>query len=59
MLNNKSMSIYFQYPAIAEYPKLIYPLQTETEEPAIVKDEDSANKEQILELRDYLALKQL
>ncbi|MGQ7856139.1 hypothetical protein ACUN24_18035 [Pedobacter sp. WC2501] len=53
------MSIYFQYPAIAEYPKLIYPLQTETEEPAIVKDEDSVNKEQILELRDYLALKQL
>lgn len=53
------MSIYFQYPAIAEYPKLIYPLRTETEEPAIVKDEDSVNKELILELRDYLALKQL
>nr|WP_315423990.1 hypothetical protein [uncultured Pedobacter sp.] len=59
MLNNKSMSIYFQYPAIAEYQKLIYPLRTETEEPAIVKDEDSVNKELILELRDYLALKQL
>ena len=53
------MSIYFQYPAIDEYSKLIYPLQTETEEPAFVKDEDSANKEQILELRDYLSLKQL
>ncbi|MBE5319383.1 hypothetical protein IM793_09450 [Pedobacter sp. MR2016-19] len=53
------MSIYFQYPAIVEYPKLIYPLQTETEKPMIVTDEDSLNKEQILEIRDYLALKQL
>lgn len=53
------MSIYFQYPAIDEYPKLIYPLQTETHEAAFAKDEDSLNKEQILELRDYLALKQL
>ena len=53
------MSIYFQYPAIDEYPKLVYPLQTATDEPALVKDEDSLNKEQILELRDYLALKQL
>jgi len=49
------MSIYFQYPAIDEYPKLIYP----TDESSPTKDEDSLNKEQILELRDYLALKQL
>ncbi|MDQ0639167.1 hypothetical protein QF042_002732 [Pedobacter sp. W3I1] len=53
------MSIYFQYPAIDEYSKLIYPLQTEKVEPQLLKDEDSINKEQILELRDYLALKQL
>jgi uncharacterized protein (DUF433 family) len=53
------MSIYFQYPAIDEYPKLIYPLKAEKNEQEISKDEDSLNKEQILELRDYLALKQL
>lgn len=53
------MSIYFQYPAIDDYPKLIYPLQTGTDEQAFAQDEDSLNKEQILELRDYLALKQL
>ncbi|NII82872.1 hypothetical protein H9N25_09280 [Pedobacter riviphilus] len=53
------MSIYFQYPAIDEYPKLIYPLQTETDEPSFAKDEDSLNKDQILELSDYLTLKQL
>jgi len=53
------MSIYFQYPAIEEYPKLIYPLHTETDGQQNSADEDSINKEQILELRDYLALKQL
>jgi hypothetical protein len=53
------MSIYFQYPAIDEYPKLINPLQMETDESVLAKDEDSLNKEQVLELRDYLALKQL
>lgn len=53
------MSIYFQYPAIEEYPNLIYPLKTETDEQQNSADEDSLNKEQILELRDYLALKQL
>lgn len=53
------MSIYFKSPAIDEYPKLIYPLQTETDDSVLAKDEDSLNKEQILELRDYLALKQL
>jgi hypothetical protein len=51
------MSIYFQYPAIDEYPNLIYPLQTGEQQHS--EDEDSLNKEQILELRDYLALKQL
>ncbi|MEH3115311.1 hypothetical protein [Pedobacter terrae] len=53
------MSIYFQYPAIDEYPQLIYPLQTEVEKLTNTKDEDSLNKEQILELSDYLTLKQL
>jgi len=53
------MSIYFQYPAINEYPNLIYPLKKENDELQISRDEDSFNKEEILEIRDYLALKQL
>lgn len=53
------MSIYFQYPAIDEYPQLIYPLQIEVEKSIIAEDEDSLNKEQIVELSDYLSLKQL
>jgi hypothetical protein len=53
------MSIYFQYPTIDEYPGFIYPLKTETDKPHNSVDEDSLNKEQILELRDYLALRQL
>ncbi|WP_168202425.1 hypothetical protein [Pedobacter sp. KBS0701] len=53
------MSIYFQYPAIDEYPVFTYPLKTQTDEPQNSAGEDSLNKEQILELRDYLALRQL
>ncbi|WP_293789970.1 hypothetical protein [uncultured Pedobacter sp.] len=52
------MSIYFQYPAIDEYPSLIYPLRPDVEK-SETKDEDKLSKEQILELRDYLTLKQL
>jgi len=53
------MSIYFQYPAIDDYPPVIYPLQTEVGKLVVREDEDSLNKEQILELSDYLSLKQL
>jgi len=53
------MSIYFQYPAIDEYPLLLDPLQTEAKKMEIDQDEDNLNKEQILALRDYLTLKQL
>ncbi|WP_412468970.1 hypothetical protein [Pedobacter sp. KLB.chiD] len=53
------MSTYFQCPAIDEYPKLIDPLQIEAEALTVAKHEDSLNKEQILERRDYLTLKQL
>jgi hypothetical protein len=53
------MSIYFQYPAIDEYPNPSFPLKTEKDILEYSKDEDSLNKEQILELRDYLALRQL
>lgn len=52
------MSIYFQYPAIDEYPNLIHPLQI-ADGQVNPEDEGSLNKEQILELRDYLTLKQL
>ncbi|WP_157255497.1 hypothetical protein [Pedobacter sp. Leaf216] len=53
------MSIYFQYPAISEYPNQIFPLNSEKEDHQILRDEDSLIKDQILELRDYLSLKQL
>ncbi|WP_158544326.1 hypothetical protein [Pedobacter miscanthi] len=53
------MSIYFQYPTIDEYQALTYPVKQEKEEYPYLKNEDSLIKEQILELRDYLALKQL
>jgi len=53
------MSIYFQYPTIDEYPNHINPLTKENDVREHSRDEDSLNKEQILELRDYLALKQL
>ncbi|MBO9675462.1 MAG: hypothetical protein J7577_18590 [Sphingobacteriaceae bacterium] len=53
------MSIYFHYPSIDEYQTISYPVITEKEEYEYIKDEDRIIKEQILELRDYLALKQL
>lgn len=53
------MSIYFQYPTIDEYQALTYPVKQEKDEHEYLKNEDSLIKEQILELRDYLALKQL
>ncbi|WP_186462384.1 hypothetical protein [Pedobacter suwonensis] len=53
------MSIYFQYPAIDEYPQLLDSLQTEAKKIEIDQDEDNLNREQILALRDYLTLKQL
>ncbi|QNN44309.1 hypothetical protein [Pedobacter roseus] len=53
------MSIYFQYPTIDEYQALTYPIKTEADQQEYSKNEDSLIKEQILELRDYLALKQL
>ncbi|WP_162799985.1 hypothetical protein [Pedobacter jeongneungensis] len=53
------MSIYFQYPTIDEYQALTLPLKTEEDQQGYLKNEDSLIKEQILELRDYLALKQL
>ncbi|WP_316803459.1 hypothetical protein [Pedobacter nototheniae] len=53
------MSIYFQYPAIDEYPNFIYPLTSEEKKELAQDDKDTLNKDQIVELKDYLTLKQL
>jgi len=53
------MSIYFQYPSIDEYQTIPYPVKEEKEDHEYTRDEDRIIKEQLLELRDYLALKQL
>ena len=53
------MSIYFQYPAIDEYPVLVLPVNTAVKVEyginlsAVIKDE------QAIELQDYLTLKQV
>ncbi|WP_343521812.1 hypothetical protein [Pedobacter sp.] len=53
------MSIYFQYPTIDEYQTLPYPAKEEKEVYEYIKDEDRIIKEQFLELKDYLTLKQI
>jgi len=51
------MSIYFQFPAIDEYPNLAYPLKTTQNDAQQIKDEDGIVQEQLAELKDFLALK--
>ena len=51
------MSVYFQYPAISEYPNLIEIATPEVKVQKKLKDEDNLNDEQIRELSDFLALK--
>ncbi|WP_316737025.1 hypothetical protein [Pedobacter aquatilis] len=51
------MSIYFQYPAINEYPNLVYPLKKEEIETLNLKDEDSVKRQETEELKDFLTLK--
>ncbi|MCX3265346.1 MULTISPECIES: hypothetical protein [Pedobacter] len=51
------MSIYFQYPAIDEYPNFNYPLKIEVDDKNISVDEDKLNQEHIAALKDFLALK--
>ncbi|WP_316796270.1 hypothetical protein [Pedobacter agri] len=51
------MSIYFQYPAIDEYPNLNNQVNIEVLNKQISKDEDNLNQEQMVELKDFLALK--
>jgi len=51
------MSIYFQFPAIDEYPNLAYPLKTAQQDAQQNIDEDRTIQEQLAELKDFLALK--
>lgn len=51
------MSVYFQYPAIAEYPNLMDGVTSEVKDQKKMKDEDTLNHEQIKELSDFLMLK--
>ncbi|WP_231424374.1 hypothetical protein [Pedobacter sp. Leaf250] len=51
------MSIYFQYPAIDEYPNLNNQVKIEVLNKQISKDKDNLNQEQMVELKDFLALK--
>ncbi|MCX2586224.1 hypothetical protein [Pedobacter sp. MR22-3] len=51
------MSVYFQYPAIAEYPNLIEVITSQVKDQKKIKDEDTLNDEQVKELSDFLALK--
>ena len=51
------MSIYFQFPAIDEYPNLTNPLKTAQHDIKETRDKDSITLEQISEMKDFLALK--
>ncbi|WP_316808052.1 hypothetical protein [Pedobacter agri] len=51
------MSIYFQYPAINDYPNFNYLVKIEVTDKNISVDEDKLNQEQITALKDFLALK--
>ncbi|WP_157263956.1 hypothetical protein [Pedobacter sp. Leaf176] len=51
------MSIYFQYPAIHDYPNLNYQIKTEVVSEQALKDKDKLNQDEVKELKDFLALK--
>ena len=51
------MSIYFQYPAINDYPNLVYPTPNLEINVELLKNEDSINREEIAELKHFFALK--
>ncbi|WP_156166772.1 hypothetical protein [Pedobacter sp. BMA] len=54
------MSIYFQYPAIEEYPifaNSVKDLDIERNERGALEDEDTIIREEIIELKDFLSLK--
>ncbi|WP_316800367.1 hypothetical protein [Pedobacter frigidisoli] len=51
------MSIYFQYPAIEEYPNFVKPVKDAKNERAALIDEDTIIREEIKELKNFLSLK--
>jgi len=51
------MSIYFQYPTIDDYPNLNYQVRIEVIDEQNSKDEDKQYQQQMVELKDFLALK--
>ncbi|TCO22492.1 hypothetical protein EV200_106132 [Pedobacter psychrotolerans] len=51
------MSVYFQYPTIAEYPNSIEIVTSEVKDQKKIKDEDTLSQEQMKELNDFLMLK--
>ena len=51
------MSIYFQYPAIEEYPNFGSPVKDLESERRALTDEDTIYGEEIIELKDFLSLK--
>jgi len=53
------MSIYFQFPAIDDYPNLNYSTKNDVENEQNLKDEDILSVDQIIELKNYLTFKQL
>ncbi|WP_165825355.1 hypothetical protein [Pedobacter yonginense] len=52
------MSLYFQFPAIDDYPNLNHQSINETETDLNFKEEDQLSVEQIAELKNYLTFKQ-
>ena len=51
------MSIYFEYPAINDYPNQVYSVKTDEINVKNINNEDSINREEINDLKDFLALK--
>jgi len=51
------MSIYFQYPAIEEYPDLLYTIVAVTKNQDLLKFEDSIIADNDPGLKDFLTLK--
>ncbi|WP_316829400.1 hypothetical protein [Pedobacter aquatilis] len=51
------MSIYFQYPAINDYPNVNHAAEILEADIKKIKDEDNMIREEIKELKDFLALK--
>ncbi|MCZ4222798.1 hypothetical protein [Pedobacter rhodius] len=51
------MSIYFQYPAINDYPNLAHPIKIGEADRKKTEGEDKLNQDEVIELKDFLALK--